>query len=386
MSLVSHDVSGAQLTDKYAVHVFNHFKNHFSEAETSAATALDRYIRLFRDDTVSGKTDVSQLLKQNSQAARDALRRGGISSVGASWFYFSNGLTILGELSADIGGDVPLAKNAETVISPLKTLLDKSPGPNSILPFWGDLYLGRRPCLLWRAAKRNFTPADIAATREVNERIQQTATLNESRWNDDLQRLLRLIRSLRVGGEGPLTEDQLALLARPEEKSQTEKKKSAERVSKFRAPESVPRPEIPAVPGVSAKDAGSEAGSSRSRERKTVWAWILPGLAALLLIGAAAWDFFGLAPWGSVLRPESVSDARDGVTSRDADSDDIGTDTVGTTGSLKAVEPGSTPDGEEEEDDDVSNGSDAAVSDSSSPDLKAVGSRCRSGTSNIGRR
>ena len=322
VSLIGEEPSENQLIDTYIGAVIKQIRSFCSDTEFAALEALERYTRILHDQAVSESTELSRELKESSASARSALRRASIPAGALSWFVFSNLLALLNHFS-DLAQE-PAARNAEGITSALGSLLGRASAPGPHLPFFGDFYLGGPPLLLWRAAKRIFTAADIAAAQGLNENIKRIALVDESEWNDERQRLLQLIRSLRNAGEGPLTEKELSLLTRPDSEPAKPKKQPPKPPA---APSRKPSPAKGASeskePSQSSRDkkaAGNDtasviggligAGTGKpqpSRRRKRKWPLILPAAAALLLIAALVWDISGSAPWGAVTRPAVAS-------------------------------------------------------------------------------
>jgi len=301
IDFIGHNPPETQMMDKYVAYTLTNVKDHLSNSEVQAVTVLERYLKMLRDDINAKKTSVSPLLKQIGGNARDALRHCSPNQGGPSWFFFSNVTAILGFLKKRIGAEHGLYKSADHISSSLDILMAKLPSPDPVLPFWGDLYLGDVPCLLWRASKRGFVPADIVSARETDQKIADIANLDESPWKEDSERLLRLISSLSQGGQGPLTEEQLAILSQPEKnKGETEKKDQKKTVSTDQIKLRTPETSAGSAPSVeSITDKKSTTGKSGNPRR--TWPWLLL-LLLLLLGGALIWDLSGNAPWGSIIQ------------------------------------------------------------------------------------
>jgi len=313
IEFIGHDPAENQLLDKYVSYTLTNIRDHLSDGEAQAVTALERYLKMLRDDISAKKSSVSPLLKQVGGNARDALRRCSPKQAGPSWFFFSNVITILKILKKRIASDHGLIRSADQVMSSLNTLMAGLALPDQVLPFWGDLYLGTEPCLLWRASKRGFVPADILSADEANRKISDIANLDESPWKEDSERLLRLINSLGQGGQGPLTDEQLAILAEPEKTETREKpepvgKKETTAVeqNKNRYPETPDKAGSPAE-----KRTGRKASTVKSEKRSRGWLWILL-LLLLLFAGALVWDYSGKAPWGRIITSEEKSGSSGG--------------------------------------------------------------------------
>jgi len=295
IEFIGHDAAENQLLDKYIAYTLTNVRDHLSDNEIQAVTALERYLKMLRDDINAKKSSVSPLLKQTGGNARDALRRCSLKQSGPSWFFFSNVTTILSILKKRIASDHNLGKSADQVISALNLLMTGLALPDPVLPFWGDLYLGAEPYLLWRASKRGFVPADIISADEANRKISDIANPDESPWKEDRERLLRLISSLGQGGEGPLTEEQLTILAEPENAKAQEKTEPGVKKNKHSYPET---PVKPLASVENRVERNLSAGKSGKRRRG--WLWFLL-LFLLLLGGALAWDYSGKAPWGRMI-------------------------------------------------------------------------------------
>lgn len=362
IEFIGHEAPDYQLMDKYVGFTLSNVKDHLSDSEAQAVAVLERYLKMLKDDISAKKSAVSPLLKQVAGNARDSLKRCSGVEGGPSWFFFSNARSLLELFISRLEENHSLAKSAETMSGALKALLGRLPVPDPILPFWGDLYLGDNPCLLWRASKRGFVSADILATREVNSNIVSIASLNETPWHDDLERLLKLIRSLGQGGQGPLTDEQLALLASPEtEKAAAENKpKESTEPQRSKPSERMEKPaEIFDASAGSKKPVSDKKKSSGGSRRK--WPWILLVLLLLLLGGALAWDLSGSAPWGSVFSQtdrtragESGETSDDGTVGTDPSATDSGdtvvtdsgTDSTDGSGTATADSSGSTESGD----------------------------------------
>ncbi|MDT8299436.1 MAG: hypothetical protein RQ801_14110, partial [Spirochaetaceae bacterium] len=303
IDLVGHDVPDNQAMDKYIGYVLNHIKDLLSQNEQQAALSIEKYLRMLGDDITAGKASVSPLLKQTAGNAKDAVKRLLPDETGISWFFFANAQSVLNVIGNRLDAEHPLSKSAAQISGVLKQFLGRLKNPDPILPFWGDLYVGTESCLLWHATKRGFVPADLATTRDVNGKINSITSLDEAPWNDDLERLLELIRSLGQGGQGPLTDEQMSLLAQPEE-HKAEKKteiRTEEMVSAAGSGSGSDRQsQAPEAPASAASEVGPGAAV---RERKR-WPWLLLILILLLLGGGVIWDFSGTAPWGRLLSGE----------------------------------------------------------------------------------
>ena len=306
VDFLGHSVPENQLVEKYLSFINGHLKVHLKEDEAQAAAVVEKTLKMIKDDMTAGKKSVSPLLKQTVQQARDAVRHCEPEPGGSSWFLFANARSIAGIFVESAGEDHALARPAEQMEELIDGLLKKAGEPDSILPFWGDLYLEGKSCLLWRVTKRGFVPADVNATREINDRIRDIASLNEAPWKRDEERLLALIRSLDEGGEGPLSDEQLALLAKPEEEKKVEEgRKGGDGAEGRDASSSATRAEHTASAEVphagSAAVTGGKRGAASARKGGRSWLWILLILLLLLIGGAVVWDLSGTAPWGRLL-------------------------------------------------------------------------------------
>ena len=311
VEFIGHEVPENQLMDKYLSYTLSNVKDHLSPGELQAVTALERYLRMFREDISAKKTSVSPLLKQVGNSCRDALRHCRPAQGGPSWFFFINAHSILDYLGTRIESDHGLMKSCLNMSSALDTFIEKLSPPDSVLPFWGDLYFGKEPVFLWRASKRGFVPADIVSSHDIEGNINNIARLDETPWNEDKERLLRLIRSLGQGGQGPLTEEQIAILGRPEEQER-DRRPEVEKTEKRVSPEiSVSR--VSGKPDSENESSGSEIAGKADKTKKTGrsrgrgWIWILL-LLLILLAGLTILDLSGTAPWGSILKSESKSE------------------------------------------------------------------------------
>jgi outer membrane biosynthesis protein TonB len=348
VEFIGHEVPELQVLDKYLGYTIASVRDMLNDQELQATSALEKYLRLLKDDMSSGKTSASPLLKQCSGSVHDSFRHIEFTPGGLSWFVFANAGSILELLRGNMGDDHGLYKNTDQVVADLRGLLTRIPNPDPILPFWGDLYLGARPVLLWRATKRSFVPADLAAARDVNERIAVIANLDEEPWQEDRDRLLKLIRSLKNIGEGPLTERELELLNGPdEEKEEQEKPRAKQTAEKTEQEHRMTRRET--SDQKTEKQSEKTTRGRKPEKRKRVWPWILL-LLILLIGGAVAWDLSGSAPWGSVLGAsrsagDAVSPDSTGSTTGTTTADTAGTttgtataDTAGTTTGTAAID------------------------------------------------
>ncbi len=213
-----------QLIEKFLSSIFGNLKNHFGEDEVHLATLTEKVLKILSDDIAAEKVSVAPLLKQTVQQVKDAAKRCDPKNGSPLWFFVANAVTVADVLKNKAGDGHALAKCAQQIGEILTALLVKMGSPNPVLPLWGDLYLGASPRLFWKVAKRGFVPADVKAAEEINDRIHEIASLNETPWKQDEERLLALIRSLDEGGEGPLSEEQIALLRKPEEERKAEEK------------------------------------------------------------------------------------------------------------------------------------------------------------------
>jgi len=354
IDFIGHEAPENQMMDKYVAYTLTNVKDHLSDSEVQAVTALERYMKMLRDDISAKKTSASPLLKQIGGNGRDALRHCSPNQGGPSWFIFSNVAAILEIMKKRLGTDHGLYRSADQVSSALDVLMAKLSSPDPVLPFWGDLFLGDEPCLLWRASKRGFVPADIVSARDTNQNISDITNMDESPWIEDRERLLRLILSLGQGGQGPLTDEQLAILSQPEKnRGKTEekdpKKTGSTEPRKLHSSESSAGS---VSSGESRIDKKSAAGKSGSHRR--IWPWIL--LLLLLFIGGALiWDFSGNAPWGRVLTPRSdrilAADTENQsgdtvVESNGSDNSESGDSGLNDTSAADSSEPGSSKTGD----------------------------------------
>jgi hypothetical protein len=298
IDFIGHEVPDNQAMDKYIGYVLNHIKDLLSQNEQQTALSVEKYLRMLRDDITAGKASVSPLLKQTAGTAKDAVKRLIPDETGISWFFFDNAHSVLNVIGSRLDADHPLAKSAAQISGVLKQLLDRMKNPDPILPFWGDLYVGEESCLLWHATKRGFVPADLATTRDVNGKINTITSLDETPWNDDLERLLELIRSLGQGGQGPLTDEQMSLLAQPEEQKAEEKTEKKTEESAAAVGSGSDRQFQTSETPISAAAVVRPGTAVRERKR---WPWLLLVLLLLLLGGGVIWDFSGTAPWGRLL-------------------------------------------------------------------------------------
>ncbi|PIE04886.1 MAG: hypothetical protein CSA76_01890, partial [Spirochaetales bacterium] len=227
VDFIAGGVQSSKIVDRYISLLLGHIKEHFTPEEFQFAQILEKYVRLLRDDYLAGKTSVSPLLKQVSTRACDYLRKVDVKEGGPAWYYYSNVAAYLELFAGEAENGPQLADNARRIGTELKTFLSRLSEPEIIYPFWGDLYLGGEPVLFWRTTKRNFVAADILAARSANERIQQITAPDDTACKADMKRLILLIRSLNAGGEGPLTQEQLALLQKPENKEEQKPQRPA---------------------------------------------------------------------------------------------------------------------------------------------------------------
>ena len=330
----------SQLVEKYIGMVYSQCKSHLGPGEAAAAAAVEKYVRMLRDDIAAGKASASPLLKQTAGAARDGVKKAQIPEGAVSWYFYSNALTVLEHLQERAGEEHPLSKNAEPAASALRNLISRAPAPDPVHPFWADLYFEKSPRLLWRAAKRSYVPADIGAADAVNEKIAEITRLDEAPWGEDRERLLKLIRSLRDSGKGPLTDEQLALLQKPEKEEPAGEAPKKETSSAPAAASDFSRAggkdsdrDRDASSSAPSRTDGVRPGSGGRSESggRRIGLWILLTLLLLLLGGAVAWDLSGGAPWGSVLRSDGVVDdgergSEGEIETRAADPDDTGSD------------------------------------------------------------
>ena len=313
------DVVPSQLSDKYIGLMLSNIKGSLSDEKYQILSTLGSYLKSLAKDISMEESLVSSLLKQDSDKSRDGLRRFPGMDDGPAWFFLSNCHSMLDLLIAQLGEGHDLSRNAKQVDNAIRRLTSRLPNPSPLLPFWGDLYLGEKPALLWFASKKAFVAADIKVARDSAERIIEVTNLDESLWHEDLLRLLALIRSLRRGGEGPLTEKQLAYL------EETEKGTARKKSEKSREPEAArpsfakERDKLEVTPLVSMARKPARA-PNKSRPK---WPWLLSACAILLFGGALLWDYTGNAPWGSIIH--GIKGRVASLTNSELQSDLIGT-------------------------------------------------------------
>jgi len=298
-----HGAIPSQLSDKYITSMLSNIKEILSDEQYQALSTLEGYLKTLAKYDLVGDASINSVVKQNSDKPRDALQRFPRKDDGSAWFFLSNCHTILNLIIAQANEE--LRETLGQVANAVRRLMNRLSIPSPLLPFRGDLYLGESPALLWFATKKGFVVADIKAARDSAERITEAADLDESPWQEDLARLLALIRSLRRGGGGPLTEKQLAYLERA--KKEAARKKSG-RSSGFDEARSKPAKRYDKLEGTSAAPMMRRAAGTRSTSRSN-WPWILLASALLLFGGAVLWDYTGNAPWGSIIQADGRANA-----------------------------------------------------------------------------
>ncbi len=319
------DIQEDQIINKYVNYMLTCIKDSLLPEEAENISALGNCLQAFRDGVKH--STVSPLLLKAIQNFRATLKQGNASLQGLSWFYFSNVSMILSMICRNLPAQHPLLKEGRSLGTLINSLIKSSPSPDSVLPFFGDLYLGENPGLLWQSVKRSVTSKDFANAKAINERINRVINLDEAPWGDNRERLLKLIRSLRGHEEGPLSSQQMALLYNSKEQEPSdpeEEPKEVKRPAPVSRPvekkksDKAPKPPVVKRPVEAKKTvAGPErtpspiltptAAQRKSRRPFNSLHLILLVLLPLFLAGGAIWDFTGKAPWGQVFRLKKSS-------------------------------------------------------------------------------
>ncbi len=365
LQFIIQNPTGLHLIDKYASHVLNCISRNLQIEETQVVKALDNYLQVFHQDIVAGKSKVSTSLQQAYLNLQDVLENGELTKAGSSWFFLSNFSVILTLICDSLTEASDLSRNGQETGMAVKAMLKRLPAPDSVYPFFGDLYLGDKPILLWRSIKRSISQAEVAAALEVRREIHQIANYDEQSWQEDRNRLLKLIRSLKQDGDGELTPEQLALLSDSDKESAPvpmERTGSERRIVQKRTPltakgrfdkrnqtaasktiESRPvtnnRRTSQDVPREAEDEVSTIQPGRPVKKRRSPKLWLLAAIVPLLLAGAVVLDFTGNAPWGRILRsrvPSSIlTSAEDlktsGSASSDAEVEGKGSDSVSST-------------------------------------------------------
>jgi len=308
----------SQISNRYLTLMLSSIKGNLSDEQYQALSALESYLKTLIKDAAMGDAQESAP-KRDLSELRNKLRRFPGKNEGPAWFFLSNCLSILNLITAQLEEEHDLSKDIKQVVNAIRRLTNRFPIPNPLLPFWGYLYLGEEPTLLWLATKKNFAAADIRAAEDSAKEIVEVITLDESPWHEDLARLLALIRSLGRGGQGALTEKQLAHLKQTE-KEKTRRTENRE-LDKTES-DSVERRDRPKAAPVVSLVRGAAGTRKRSRPK---WPWILAACILLLFGGALLWDYMGAAPWGSILRARGIVDGSAAADLADAQSNLIET-------------------------------------------------------------
>ena len=290
-----------QLFDKYISLMLSNIKGSLSDEKYQVLSTLESYLRLLTKENMENSS-VSSLSKKDSNKLRDGLRRFPNRDDGPAWFFLSNCKSILNLLIAQLGEEHDLSGNVKQVANAIRRLMSRLPTPSPLLPFWGDLYLGEQPGLLWFATKKAFVAADIKAARDSAERIAEAMNLDKSPWHEELVRLLALIRSLRRGGAGPLTEKQFAHL---EQTRKVQKRDGRSRRLDDVEPSSAKGRDELEAPSVVSMGRKSTRVPKTSRPK---WPWILLASTLFLFGGALIWDYTGGAPWGSIIQNYGIEE------------------------------------------------------------------------------
>ncbi|MCG8452168.1 MAG: hypothetical protein MI717_03170 [Spirochaetales bacterium] len=266
----------ASSVERYFRTPFMAFKDLLLPGEATVFSSLDR---IFLGES-QGKPEGAHGV-QSSLHAMEICEA--LSSLG--WFLASNAIVLLQVQTHSDGIESyePLAEN-------LRSLLHSSDHPHHCLPFWGDLYLGSSPQLLWRTAKRSFSQADLRKAMNISGHIDEIAAFDAEPWKKDQERLLALIRSLGKGGTGALTPEQRRLLGekpRPQSKPKTSEESPPQKTKAVSKPVQISPPR-----------AKPRQGSSH---RPIPILGISLAILALLLAGLLSWDLSGRAPWGRLL-------------------------------------------------------------------------------------
>jgi len=297
----------SQLTGKYISLMLLNMKKILSDDKYQILSALESYLKNLAKEISVGNNFLSSQLKQDSDKSRNDLRNFPNKDDGSAWFFLSNCCCILNLIHEQLGKEHGLSKNIMQVANAIRKLTSRLSTPNPLLPFWGDLYLGEKTALLWFATKRGFNAAEIEAARDSAERIGELADLDESSWQENLDRLLALIRSLKRG-EGPLTEKQLVHL---DQTKAARGKKNLE-MDEAKSDSARKHEELGATSVL------SMTRETRRREKisRPKWPWITLACALLLFGGVILLDYMGRAPWNSIIRG-----TEEGATAKIVDTD-----------------------------------------------------------------
>ena len=213
LQLIIQNPTGLHLIDKYASQVLNCIRRNLQIEEAQVVEALDNYLQVFHEDIIAGKTKVSTSLQQAHLNLQDVLKDVELTKAGSSWFFLSNVSVLLTLICDSFAEANNLSRNGQETGMAVRGMLKRLPSPDSVYPFFGDLFLGDKPILLWRSIKSRISQAEIAAALKVRREIHQIANYDEQSWQEDRNRLLKFIRSLNQNGDGGLTPEQLALLS-----------------------------------------------------------------------------------------------------------------------------------------------------------------------------
>jgi len=328
----NHSAVPSQIFNRYITLMLSSIKGNLSGEQYQVLSTLEDYLKMLIGDTEMEDAQADTLLRRNSDKLRDSLRRFPGKNTGPAWFFLSNCLSVLNLMIAQLDEEHDSGRAIRQVANAIQRLTNRFPIPNPLLPFWGYLYLGEEPTLLWFATKKNFTVADINAAEDSAKEIVKVITLDESPWHEDLERLLALIRSLGRGGQGVLTEKQLAHLKQTEKKTAWRTENRELDKTKSDSVERLERPK--AIPVVS-----MVRGAARTRKKsRPNWPWILAACIILPLLGGALlWDYMGTAPWGSIFQKKDIleasaaadlTDAQSGLIESPGDSEDLVVETV----------------------------------------------------------
>ncbi|VDB00939.1 hypothetical protein S1OALGB6SA_2031 [Olavius algarvensis spirochete endosymbiont] len=308
----------SQLSNKHISLMLSNIEGSLSDEKYQVLKNLESYLKTLSRD-ITEDSSISSLLKQDSGRARDGLRRFSKRDGGSAWFFLSNCYSILNLLIAQLGEENELSGNAKQVADAIWRLTSRLPTPSPLLPFWGELYLGEQPALLWFATKKAFVATDIETARESAEHIVEAVSLDESPWHEELARLLALIRSLRQRDEGPLTEKQLVHLKQAGEEAAKKKKEESRGFDDPTIPKRHDGLEASPLASMTRKTAGAPNTSRRK------WPWILLACTIFLFGGALLWDYTERAPWDSIIQKYDIGekDAVKDLVDADVQSDSI---------------------------------------------------------------
>lgn len=295
VNFIPHSIVKMQLSSKYGTSLLKNIQDHLHPSELALAQSLEQYMQLLRQIINSGQNSFSSRLKETLQAIKEAFRDFSYSETGIFWFYLSNVISILKDMTHGMENVNPLRKDITSLYAALLKITSSIPEPDPVLPFFGDFYIRDEPVLLWRMTKIKIP--DVKGTHRTNDNISQIFHIDQSLFKTELNRLLKLIRSLKKADT--------ARLSSKENRGQTEKKQSQTVKTSSETAASGQNTSVLVHSETSAKRSIAPAISPNRGRKQRKWLPLRILVAALFLLLAGIillWDFSGSAPWGRLIK------------------------------------------------------------------------------------